>query len=401
MPEKDVWGEHCDEHFQLLRNPQGRSRQYREVATILCAIFKLRALHKNGKLANLASGKVADNNEQMLKYVHFVGILLGMAEATRKDVWTTYRDEGAVLVNENKRGRASPNYILDDARKLQPAHLAEIESFISTCHGPEGGGRVTLSTVKQHLLHHFSPSSARTRSNQRLILTEIKNSAIRYALVNWLGYSWGRIRLRKINGDPNRPELIRTYCKAYADALQKERDGTHVIVYTDESFIHQNHAPQESWLKNDSDRHVDRSSSKGKRLIILHAISRFGPIGQEDKSMTWSGDTPHTHSENPASSETAELLWVSNSSTGDYHDNMDGETFMKWVKEKLRPAFKKFCIDKWGEEKKMILVLDVSAHPSVGCHRSHRDLPSVCHRTRRIIMSVVSNRSPQSTQRRR
>ena len=60
------------------------------------------------------------------------------------------------------------------------------------------------------------------------MLTDIKSGVIRYALVNWLGYSWGKIRLRKINGDPHRPELIRTYCKAYADALQKERDGTHV-----------------------------------------------------------------------------------------------------------------------------------------------------------------------------
>ena len=360
---KTEWGDHCKEHAQLLKNPTGRSRQYAEVAAFLCAVFKLRAMHKEGKVMNLAKGKPADSNGDMIKYVHFVGKMMGMAEVVRNDVWQTYRDEQAVLVNENKRGRASPNYVLDDARKLKPAHLASIESFIATCHGPKGGGRVTLASIKKHLLEEFSAVKAYTRQDKDLVLTDIKSGVIRYALVNWLGYSWGKIRLRKINGDPHRPELIRTYCKAYADALQKERDGTHVIVYTDESYIHQNHAPTESWLKDDSDKHVDRSSSKGKRLIILHAISKFGPIGQEDKSMTWSGDTPHTHSENPASSETAELLWVSNSSSGDYHDNMDGQMFMKWVKEKLRPAFKKFCIEKFGEEKKMILVLDVSDAP--------------------------------------
>ena len=32
----------------------------------------------------------------------------------------------------------------------------------------------------------------------------------------------------------------------------------------------------------------------------------------------------------------------------------------KWVKDKLTPAFKKFCLDKFDEQKKMILVLDVS-----------------------------------------
>ena len=62
---------------------------------------------------------------------------------------------------------------------------------------------------------------------------DISHSVIRYALVNWLGYRWGKVRLRKCNGNKDRPDVIRTYLKSYADALQKERDGTHVIVYKD------------------------------------------------------------------------------------------------------------------------------------------------------------------------
>ena len=46
-----------------------------------------------------------------------------------------------------------------------------------------------------------------------------------------------------------------------------------------QSFIHQNHAPDSSWIKGDG--FVDRSSSKGSRLIILHAISKYGPLGGE------------------------------------------------------------------------------------------------------------------------
>ena len=30
-----------------------------------------------------------------------------------------------------------------------------------------------------------------------------------------------------------------------------------------------------------------------------------------------------------------ELVWKAKSSTGDYHDEMDGDNFFKWVKEKL------------------------------------------------------------------
>jgi hypothetical protein len=61
--------------------------------------------------------------------------------------------------------------------------------------------------------------------------------------------------------DPERNDVIRTYLKAYGDALALERRGTHIIVYFDESYVHQNHAPTESWLKEDGDRHVERSSS--------------------------------------------------------------------------------------------------------------------------------------------
>ena len=43
----------------------------------------------------------------------------------------TYVDTGKTFVDQTPRGRASPNYILDDARKLKPQHLARIESFIA------------------------------------------------------------------------------------------------------------------------------------------------------------------------------------------------------------------------------------------------------------------------------
>ena len=101
----------------------------------------------------------------------------------------------------------------------------------------------------------------------------------------------------------------------YADALKLERRGTHVIVYLDESYVHQNHAPTESWLKEDGDGRVERSSSRGRRVIILHAITKDGPLGSEDTAMKWSGDTPHP---GEGVQQTAECLWVSASNSGDY-----------------------------------------------------------------------------------
>ena len=208
---KTEWGDHCKEHAQLLKNPTGRSRQYAEVAAFLCAVFKLRAMHKEGRVMNLAKGKPADSNGDMIKYVHFVGKMMGMAEVVRNDVWQTYRDEQAVLVNENKRGRASPNYVLDDARKLKPAHLASIESFIATCHGPKGGGRVTLASIKKHLLEEFSAVKAYTRQDKDLVLTDIKSGVIRYALVNWRC----QCRLRRLRWTSRPRRRLRRTGRAY------------------------------------------------------------------------------------------------------------------------------------------------------------------------------------------
>ena len=124
----------------------------------LHAVHKMVVLHQDGSLGRIARANVAEHPGDMIKYVHFVGKLVGMAKDTRSDVWNTYKNEESVLVNESLRGRASPSYVVDDARKLKPEHLAEVESFIAECHGPNGGGRVTLQSIQGHLLRTFSPT---------------------------------------------------------------------------------------------------------------------------------------------------------------------------------------------------------------------------------------------------
>ena len=100
-----------------------------------------------------------------------------------------------------------------------------------------------------------------------------------------------------------------------------------------QSYIHQNHSPNESWIQEHST--VERESSKGRRLIILHAITKLGPLGERSE-ISWrhngrETDTPHEVKKvaDGPDDRSAELLWVSNSKTGDYHDNMNSEMFMK------------------------------------------------------------------------
>ena len=83
----------------------------------------------------------------------------------------------------------------------------------------------------------------------------------------------------------------------------------------------------------------------------MHAITSDGPLceliefGVPVTDLKWKGDTPH-----PTPREdgklTYETLWLAQSSSGDYHDNMNSEMFMKWVEERLRPTFEKLYPNK-------------------------------------------------------
>ncbi len=76
---------------------------------------------------------------------------------------------------------------------------------------------------------------------------------------------------------------------------------------------------------------MERGSSKGKRLIILHAITKDGPVGKR-ADLKWNKDMPHPMEYDKGdanfgtpftNNESAELLWVASSNSGDYHDNMN------------------------------------------------------------------------------
>ena len=87
-------------------------------------------------------------------------------------------------------------------------------------------------------------------------------------------------------------------------------------------------------------------SGKGRRLVVLHAITLDGPLcermddGRPIDDLKWSGSTCHPGLRMDGQL-TCETLWVAQSHTGDYHDNMTSKMLMRWVQEKLCPTFKK------------------------------------------------------------
>lgn len=80
----------------------------------------------------------------------------------------------------------------------------------------------------------------------------------------------------------------------------------------DESWIHAHYTVSKCW-QSSTDKGVRKNDSPGQRWVMVHAGSEDGFV------------------------EGAGLLFKAKSKKGDYHDEMDGNNFTKYLKEKLIP----------------------------------------------------------------
>lgn len=166
-----------------------------------------------------------------------------------------------------------------------------------------------------------------------------------------LELSWRPMKRRNKKGNAFRPERIREFIIDYNEVHCHIRDGNekkYVFVYIDESYVHQNHCSDFSYGRDHEDE-INRGSGKGRRLIILHAITKDGPLAEIDSAtgkpvdgnLIWKGDTPKPKDPLPAGRFTCETLWMADTHKGDYHVNMNSDRFIQWVEGRLFPTFKK------------------------------------------------------------
>ena len=188
---------------------------------------------------------------------------------------------------------------------------------------------------------------------------DIPRASLRYLLIHHLQLSYEYTKKKPtFTNSKMRHKRIRKFIIELNRALKlqnaewtQEGDflvhGDYVIAFTDETYIHQNHSPLTSWV--DSSKEVGKTSSKGKRLIVLHAVTMNGFIAEEDAKGEPIEEKAMSGSKEPAN--TAEWIWEAKSKHKDYHDNMDGEGFEWWLENRLVPAF-----EAQYSGKKMILV---------------------------------------------
>jgi transposase len=163
-----------------------------------------------------------------------------------------------------------------------------------------------------------------------------------------LGYQYGKKHF--INSAPSyRHALIRSYIYQYAKALKEQEDGKAIIVFMDESYIHAHHCSSKLWYSLSSSAKNDvRGDSRGKRIIIMHAMTKGGLLeveGTEPSNIL----TELYHSCALIFNE----VCVDNITPADYHDTINGEKFIGWMQQRLFPTFQQLY-----PGKKMYLVLD-------------------------------------------
>ena len=163
-----------------------------------------------------------------------------------------------------------------------------------------------------------------------------------------LGYQYGKKHFVN-QASSYRNALIRSYIYKYARALQEQEEGTAIIVYMDESYVHAHHCSTKLWFNLSSQTKNDvRGDNRGQRIILMHAMTKDGMLevaGVEPSNIL----TELYHSCALIFNE----VCVDGVTPADYHDTINGDKFIGWIQQRLLPTFKQVY-----PGKKMYLVLD-------------------------------------------
>ena len=199
-------------------------------------------------------------------------------------------------------------------------------------------------------------------------------------LLNRLGYRHGRLRATYTLTEERR-DRIELFIDKYLSAIKRAEESNCVVVYLDESFVNTRHSPSRGWtpkmynakrVNNDNvssaptEKRGDRKSNKGQRLIMIHAMTRDGLLCKR----VLDGDPSSPYDANVARQPlpkknskgiqfdltylTAGWLFSADSRPKDYHKNVCGQMFMRYVRKQLIPTFQSV----YGKNKKMVLYLD-------------------------------------------
>ena len=269
-----------------------------------------------------------------------------------------------VLHSNAPRGQASPKYSRRPI-ELTAVHQAAINAEIGRLH--EMGKCVTARLIQKFL--QAEPHNI-VVSNRRL-----------YGYLRSWGVVYGRaMEVFKVDPEWHRWRIAR-YILEYGVRMRLTARGTHVFVYSDESYIHDNHALTMSWFCPGSSRGVTRSK-RSARFIIFHAITEYGllasePVGIDDDLTVIRANAEYIYKFVPPKGDSQADVESTPATRKDkvddkdeYHHNVNSDMYLQWLKHRCIPAFKAQF-----PGKKMILIIDNASY-----HDAHVDSWKAVHK---------------------
>jgi hypothetical protein len=187
--------------------------------------------------------------------------LLGRGERNLTDVVNHWHLHKTVLFHSNSnRGHGSAKGIYKPLGfSYSMIHWLKMRIARSLKHGHT----VRIPCLKQELFHEFDLMCSMT----------VLSMVLRKLVVA----KWGRCIVQKgANFDPasGAAKAKRTeFLNQYAAALKLQEEHKAVVAYFDETFLNTGHMSKHSWFKEGD---VLKAGSKGRRLIVLHALTRAG-----------------------------------------------------------------------------------------------------------------------------
>ncbi|XP_050293523.1 uncharacterized protein LOC126734047 [Anthonomus grandis grandis] len=210
------------------------------------------------------------------------------------------------ILKESANIKNNPSCSFSSPRKKRPrksrilditsTQLKEIRSIVNDFYIVEKR-RPTLKLILQKII-------------DRSVIHEPMSIPSLAKLLKSIGFRWKKT-------DDNRKALMESYDIRlkrikYLKQITEFKNQGRNIVYTDETYIHSSHTSDKGWF-DESLSGIRKPILKGQRLIIVHAGGKNGFV------------------------KDGLLIFRSGSKSGDYHDDMNHENFMKWVETQLLP----------------------------------------------------------------
>ena len=144
---------------------------------------------------------------------------------------------GTIVPQEvSKSGRFCDGSSPNEKKKLHPCAIQEISNYVCNVHSR--GGTVNATKVNGMLMDKYGFSVHRTTISR---------------LLSRLGFTWTPMKFKPRTFAAHRHEALRNFLiklDAYVKELRNGNERELVFVFTDESFIHQNHKKSKSYLSS-------------------------------------------------------------------------------------------------------------------------------------------------------